>query len=204
MNQSRSGQTRDDILQAAQELFLTQGYGNTSMRDIAKAAGGYSVASLYNHFESKDALFTALVMERNPQAQLLVIAREIEGETAQAFLTNFLHRVVPFMLQHFDFIQLAQIDMREFGGRNMMALLQHYIPPLLDVMAKLQSLPGIRPMPPFALLRFIAGSVFGFVLTHQFIPQAILHQLSDKAWMEEYVAFVLRGVTVDSDNPASS
>ena len=204
MDKQRTGQTRDDILQAAQQLFLTQGYGSTSMRDIAKAAGGFSVASLYNHFENKEAVFTVLITERNPHAQMLAVAQEVTGETAREFIANFLRRVVPLMLTHFDFIQLAQIDMREFGGRNIKLVLQQYIPPMLGVMMKVQQLPGIRPMPPFALLRFVAGSLVGFVITHQFIPQTILQQLSNETWIEEFTAFILSGVTVDSDTPASS
>lgn len=204
MDKQRTGQTRDDILQAAQQLFLTQGYGNTSMRDIAKAAGGFSVASLYNHFENKETLFTVLIAERNPHVRLLEIAQEVTGETAQEFIANFLRRVVPFMVNHFDFLQLAQIDMREFGGRNVKAVLQQYIPPLLGVMMKVQSLPGLRPMPPFVLLRFVAGAMLGFVVTYQFVPGVILQQFSDEVWIEEFIAFVLSGVAVDPDTAATS
>ena len=48
------------ILNAARGVFLEQGYANASMDMVAKHAG-VSKATIYAHFESKDALFTAMV-----------------------------------------------------------------------------------------------------------------------------------------------
>jgi AcrR family transcriptional regulator len=49
---------RDAILDVAAQSFAKQGFHGVSMRDIAKANNS-SVATLYNHFTSKDALFLA-------------------------------------------------------------------------------------------------------------------------------------------------
>lgn len=51
---------RDRILAEAAELFLTKGYGDTSLRDIAGAVG-IQPASIYHHFSSKEALFTEVL-----------------------------------------------------------------------------------------------------------------------------------------------
>jgi AcrR family transcriptional regulator len=48
------------ILMAARELFLTNGYGSTSMDAVAKHAG-VSKSTLYAHFENKEQLFGAVV-----------------------------------------------------------------------------------------------------------------------------------------------
>lgn len=48
------------ILSAARDLFLSQGYGNTSMDAVAKHAG-VSKSTLYAHFENKEQLFGAVV-----------------------------------------------------------------------------------------------------------------------------------------------
>ncbi|WP_172135488.1 TetR/AcrR family transcriptional regulator [Adlercreutzia sp. ZJ473] len=52
--------TRNDILNAAMELFATQGFAATTVKDIA-ARVGVKDASLYNHFKSKRAIFDAIV-----------------------------------------------------------------------------------------------------------------------------------------------
>jgi AcrR family transcriptional regulator len=49
---------RDAILDVAAQSFAKQGFHGVSMRDIAKVNHS-SVATLYNHFTSKDALFLA-------------------------------------------------------------------------------------------------------------------------------------------------
>lgn len=46
---------RSELLRIAAELFATKGYRNTTVRDIADAAGILS-GSLYHHFASKEAM----------------------------------------------------------------------------------------------------------------------------------------------------
>ena len=51
---------REEILDAAAELFTTWGYANTSTRRIADAVG-IRQASLYHHFATKDDILDALL-----------------------------------------------------------------------------------------------------------------------------------------------
>ena len=58
---SRPGATaREEILDAAAELFTTQGYANTSTRSIADAVG-MRQSSLYHHFSTKDDILEVLL-----------------------------------------------------------------------------------------------------------------------------------------------
>ncbi len=49
-------ETKEHILLSATLLFATRGYSSVSMRDIAETIG-IKPASLYNHFNSKEALY---------------------------------------------------------------------------------------------------------------------------------------------------
>jgi AcrR family transcriptional regulator len=61
MNQAEKSQrSRDQILEAALELFSHRGFGATSVRDIATKAG-VSTGNVYHHFPDKDALFRTLL-----------------------------------------------------------------------------------------------------------------------------------------------
>jgi len=61
--QRRPGTTaRDEILDAAGELFTTLGYTNTSTRTIAEAVG-IRQASLYHYFKTKDDILCALLSQ---------------------------------------------------------------------------------------------------------------------------------------------
>ena len=54
------GNTKQEILEASLELFSVQGFEATSISQIAEAVG-IRKASLYSHFESKQAILDALV-----------------------------------------------------------------------------------------------------------------------------------------------
>jgi TetR/AcrR family transcriptional repressor of mexJK operon len=62
---------RRAIMGAAAELFLADGYGQVSMDRIAQTAG-VSKQTVYSHFQSKEALFEALVTERCDEMLSLV------------------------------------------------------------------------------------------------------------------------------------
>ena len=51
-------ETRDKILDAARELFITEGYEGVSMRKVAEKIE-YSPTAIYVHFADKEELFRA-------------------------------------------------------------------------------------------------------------------------------------------------
>ncbi len=53
---------RERILHSAQELFARRGYHGVSISDVAQAAGVVKSA-IYHHFESKEALYLAVLNE---------------------------------------------------------------------------------------------------------------------------------------------
>lgn len=73
--------TRQDILEAAARAFVRKGYKSLTMQEIAREAG-YTAASLYGYFESKEAILQGL--------RELVL-----GELASAF-EDPIPREIPF------------------------------------------------------------------------------------------------------------
>jgi TetR/AcrR family transcriptional repressor of mexJK operon len=59
----RSVRKRADILEAATELFLEQGYAETSMDEVAAAANA-SKQTVYRHVHDKESLFREVVMSK--------------------------------------------------------------------------------------------------------------------------------------------
>jgi len=73
------------ILLAAVGLFVEKGFHQTSMRDIARAAG-VSLGNLYNHYAGKTALIESVaVLEREEQAEFLT-ALEQPGDPVETLL----------------------------------------------------------------------------------------------------------------------
>lgn len=58
----KKGNTKQEIIEAALDLFSAQGFEATSVSQIADAVG-IRKASLYSHFENKQAILDALVQE---------------------------------------------------------------------------------------------------------------------------------------------
>lgn len=78
----RPGRTaREEILDAAGELFTTQGYAGTSTRAVADAVG-MRQASLYHHFATKDDILDALLFGTVESA--LRLAEELVREPGPA------------------------------------------------------------------------------------------------------------------------
>lgn len=76
-------ETVKKILDAAEELFMTRGYEQTTMQDIVDHLGGLTKGAVYHHFKSKEDILMA-VFER---ANRPVIAR-IEEVAADRSLTG--------------------------------------------------------------------------------------------------------------------
>jgi AcrR family transcriptional regulator len=80
----RSRKTRQQLVTVATRLFAERGYDGTSIEAILQEAG-VSRGSLYHHFDSKDALFeavlTALLEETGQQT---VLAAAGAGDAASA------------------------------------------------------------------------------------------------------------------------
>lgn len=58
MREKRKAESRRRLIQAAQELFSTRGYENTTLEEVAEAAGLH-VQTLYRHFANKQYLAAA-------------------------------------------------------------------------------------------------------------------------------------------------
>jgi AcrR family transcriptional regulator len=69
----RGAHTRAHIIATAGDLFGSQGFFGTSIREIA-AGAGVNHATLLHHFESKEVLLEAVLEEREQQVYRLVDA----------------------------------------------------------------------------------------------------------------------------------
>ncbi|NRQ33006.1 TetR/AcrR family transcriptional regulator [Nonomuraea sp. NN258] len=85
---SRSSGTRDALLRAAREVFLSRGYAEATVADIVETSG-ISVGSLYHHFGGKPGLFLALWEQfmRGQEERTSRAAKATEG-TKERFLAG--------------------------------------------------------------------------------------------------------------------
>src|SRR5512139_716377 len=79
--------TRLAIEDAAVELFLAQGYHATSMRQIAERTG-LALGGIYNHFSSKEKIFEAIIIDKDPYKRVLPVLLAAQGDSVEDFLRN--------------------------------------------------------------------------------------------------------------------
>jgi len=109
-------------LEAALELFSTQGYGATSMRAVSEASG-LSVGNLYHHFGSKEAIFQRLIDEY--WEHLLDPANELQKVFDAAGFPDDLEDLASAIEKSVEdfrpYIMLIFIDVIEFSGTHIRA-----------------------------------------------------------------------------------
>lgn len=108
--------TRAALLVAAREVFGERGYTGATLDDIAEAAG-LSKGALYHYFDSKDALFLALLDERcTARAEDIREVFSSEGspvdhaEQAAAHYVDSLKQSPEWMRLFFEFVAHAARD----------------------------------------------------------------------------------------------
>ncbi len=89
---------RKRLIEAAEHVFVELGYGAASMDDIAHRAG-MSKKTLYQVFETKEALFAAVIAARRAVLAAMIEAQGCDDDQAQDdVLRRFLGQVARFVL----------------------------------------------------------------------------------------------------------
>ena len=85
--EARTAATRAKIVKAARELFLSQGFENTSMQQIVVVAGT-SIGNCYFYFPNKDALFEAVAEDiiQEIDTEMDAIVAQLEGPNRYGML----------------------------------------------------------------------------------------------------------------------
>jgi AcrR family transcriptional regulator len=194
---TKGDQARREILDAARRLFIANGFHGTSMRAIALEAGGRAVAGLYNHFPTKEAIFQTLIEEGNPYNVILDTLESCfeQAQNGSDFVRSALKTILAVVPEYYDFIQLAQIDMREFEGRHVTHLLRDaFLPRVLATIQRLQALPGLKPLDPFVVLRLMASLVLGYIITERLGPPDVLRHLDHADFADQFADALLYGI----------
>lgn len=201
---TRGEQTRQEILTTARRLFLSQGFTATPMRQIAREVG-ITPAAIYNHYPSKDALFTALLQRVAPYDELFALFSKIEVGSPEALVRQMFRAALGLMTEHQDYLQLALIDAQERDGAALAAFLPELLPQAQGWYQRLVAVdaevgfgpPGRAQLqddrfPVF--LRTIISLLAGFMLTQHVVKPDRLPQFAGIDWPEALVDVFLHGV----------
>ncbi|WP_295522029.1 TetR/AcrR family transcriptional regulator [uncultured Pseudacidovorax sp.] len=85
--------TRQQIVDAADALFYSQGFTHTSFAHVAQAVG-ISRGNFYHHFKSKDEILDAVIAQRLAGTEALLAAWSAAGEAPAGRLRCFVHMLL--------------------------------------------------------------------------------------------------------------
>jgi AcrR family transcriptional regulator len=186
--------TRLAIEDAAMELFLTQGYAATSMRQIAERAE-LALGGIYNHFTSKDEIFAGIIVDKHPYKQILPAVLAAQGDTVEEFFKNAFGIVNSELDKRPEFINLLFIELVEFKGKHGALLMKEVAPKILPVFERLiTSRKSLRVTNPAVLMRSFIGWIMSYHLTGMIISNSIVNKLMPANISDQYVDIYLHGI----------
>lgn len=190
---ARGERTRRSILDAAYHLFLEQGYSATSMRQIARNAG-LALGGIYNHFDSKQAIFREIILENHPYRQVLPLIMTSSGNTIEEFIGNAAQAMVGELKQRPDFVKLAFIEMVEFQGKNLASVVPEILSQVLPLVQRFAAMRNdLRDIPPPILFRAFLGMFFSFYMTEYLLQNVEIPGLRENAF-DHFVEIFLHGI----------
>lgn len=112
-------QKKGRIEDAAKQLFITQGFHATSMRNIA-ASAGTSLGNVYNYYRTKEEILESIIASYQTvvDTRLRSIFEQIDAPLEPESLVHFGHLIKEMVNEHHDFWLLMYIDVLEFENRH--------------------------------------------------------------------------------------
>jgi AcrR family transcriptional regulator len=190
---SKGENTRKEILLAAYDLFVHQGYHGTSMRQIAEKAG-IALGGIYNHYPSKEEIFHAVFLEFHPYHDFLPALAAVSGEDVEIFMRNAIYQIMTLLDKKPGFLQLMFIEAVEFNGIHIREIFQMVYPMGVNIAQSLQENNiKMRNIPPLLLMRLMIGFIFSFYLTDVLIAPASPQSFRENA-LDTFIDVYLHGI----------
>jgi AcrR family transcriptional regulator len=183
---------REQILEGAMQVFLSQGYAGTSM-DRAAAAAGVSKQTIYSHFQDKEGLFTALIERvtvqrmrfdvyvESSQSDPAVLLRQLadvflQKMTDEEYLSLF--RLV--IAESVRFPELAQLYTRTVIQKGQLALSTYF-----------KAHPELQLADPEAIARIFWGSLVSFLVSQEILYGKVIIPMEKERLVNNLISLIV-------------
>ncbi len=161
--------TKKQILESAFNLFVRKGYRGSAMREIAENAG-IKAASIYNHFDSKEHIFTEVFKEKHPIFRILSILDNARGDTARELLSDAVYLLNRELGDDPKLLNLFFVEFVEMDGKHIPAAIEANFPHDSTFMRQIFKMKSeIRDIREPVLVRTLIGTVFANIMFNWFI-----------------------------------
>ena len=190
---TKGERTRADIIEAAHDLIIQNGYHGTSMRQIAKQAG-IALGGIYNHFASKEDIFREVVIAYHPYREIISILATAEHNNLENLLRHAIHLIDETLTQRPDLINLMFIEIVEFRSKHLPDLLELIFPMVMQILQRfMDAEEPLRPIPLPMLMRTFMGMIFGYFITQNALGERVPSEFRDNA-LDHFLDVYLHGI----------
>ena len=188
---------REQILHGAMQVFLKHGYASTSMDRVAEVAR-VSKNTIYNHFQDKEGLFTALIEQvTTNRFQIVFGSVPLQGEPA-VVLRQIAEKLLSTILPDREYISFLRLLIGESERFPQLArLFVSNLPKkvLLILSEYLRSHRELNLPNPEATARIFMSSLMGYVITQEILQGKEIIPLSQQDLIENLIVLIAeRGV----------
>ena len=190
---------REQILDAALRIFSRKGFTKATNKDIAHEAGITS-GLIYYYFESKEALFNALIEARSPFHLLASLPKQVFELPPEAFLRQLLKQILN-LFENDDFAGLIRVLLPEVvHGDNpyLREALSSIFQRALGILktyfdAKVQS-GELRTFDNALTEQILVSCMMGFILRRQLIRDPSALALTHEQIIDAVTETILKGI----------
>jgi AcrR family transcriptional regulator len=188
---------REQIMEAALQVFASKGYSRASNKDIARQAG-ITPGLIYHYFESKEALLKAIFETRTPLRLVRSIQPDMLDLPPEQML-RFLVQQILVIVEDERFMQLLRIYLPEAIYNPQTALLGsaaiaeaiHFVESYL---AAHMASGELRQTDPGLVTQFLLGSIMDLALRRQVLKDPSTLQYTQEQIVDSVVSLVLQGL----------
>ncbi len=179
----RGEQTRRELVDAACDLFILNGFHATTTRQITDKLG-LVAGALYNHFDSKTALFEAVLDTYHPWLRIPEVLRKASGKTVEEYIRDASDKLLKEWDKRPELIRLHLVEVLEFNSQHIPALFEKTFntvsETIEEVRAKDEKLKDVNVT---LLYRAILGLFFGYLMSDKAIVDKE-SQLKENSFIE--------------------
>lgn len=191
---------RELLLDAAMEVFAAQGYAGATIDEIAQATG-MSKAGFYWHFDSKEAIFAAVIARYTPFTAIERIIAEADqtDEGPHIVLTRVLNAIVAAITPRFTLFRTIMVEAFQnpaMGAAIARNILGVVLPMVGGYLMRQMARGRIRRMHPAVALQLLIGPLFLHLLTREMFAAQVGDMPPIERVIADIVATFLDGVGI--------
>ena len=188
---------RDQIIDAAMQVFAQKGFSRATNKDIAREAG-ITPGLIYYYFESKEDLLKTIIETRSPAQLITTLPPQVFELSPEIFLRMLILRALS-IIESEKLIQLVRMLLPEVVHNTEVApIIFSMIQRLLEFLGKYfgaqMEKGALRRVDGVLTAQVMVGSVFGFVLRRQILRDPIALEYTHEQIAEVISETVLQGI----------